>query len=125
MDTSRVGLQSPWCTSLTTVYVDPGGLHTGSACSNLSGRMGRGLTSFGMDPRKPNPNSSHPPPSNTNEQIKRHPPDIPIQEMNPQPERKIREKKTECWWQISRRGDRVHLSLLEKDNSTASIKLIN
>ena len=51
VDMSRVRLPSPWCAPLIAVYVDPGCLHTGSACSDPSGRMGRGSTSFGKDPR--------------------------------------------------------------------------
>ena len=42
VDTLIVGLPSPWCAPLITVYTDPGCLHTGSACSNPSGRMGQG-----------------------------------------------------------------------------------
>ena len=86
---------------------------------------GAGLTSFGKDPRYPNPTSPHPPPSNTNEKKLSHPPDIPIPEMTSLPGKKIREGKTVGGWRMRRGGDRVHLSLLEKDNSTASIKLIN
>ena len=66
-----------------------------------------------------------PPPSNTNEQIQRHCPDTPIPEKNSLTEKKIREGKKVGRWQIRRKGDRVHLSLLEKDNIIASIKLIN
>ena len=40
------------------------------------------------------------------------------------PEKKIREGKIVGGWRMRRRGDMVHLSLLDKDNSTASIKLL-
>ena len=40
-------------------------------------------------------------------------------------EKKTREGPTAGGWLMRRRGDRVYISLLEKDNNTASIKLIN
>ena len=62
----------------------------------------------------------------TNEQKKlSHPPDTPIPEMTSLTEKKTREGQTVGGWRMSRRGEKLHLSLLEKDNSTASIKLIN
>ena len=42
VDTSRVGLPSPWCEPLIAAYADPGCLHTKSACSDPCGRMGQG-----------------------------------------------------------------------------------
>ena len=57
--------------------------------------------------------------------MKCHPPDNPTLDKLPLPEKRKLERPTAGGWLTRRRGDRVHLFLLEQDNSTASINLIN
>ena len=99
---------------------DPGCQHTGSACSNPCGRIARCLTYLSKHFRRTTPRP--PLPSNKHKKNLRHPVPVKLLIADSQNHQGKLDDNTERERQQLRRGDRVHLSLLEKNNLKANYK---